>query len=174
MKTNKNKKSPMCRLCSTLGTAILMAIILVCVPFTVPKILGYQAYTVISGSMEPAISVGSLVYVRSREPDKIQAGEVIAYLGGRDTNSVITHRVIENRISDREYITKGDANQTADMNAVAYKHLLGRVEYIVPKLGIIAQFLTSISGKIAIGCIVVAAVILQVAASLLDKKKEED
>lgn len=173
MKTNKNKKSPMCRLCGALGTAILVAIILVCVPFTLPKILGYQAYTVISGSMEPAISVGSLVYVRSQEPEKIQAGEVIAYLGGRDTNSVITHRVVENKIADRKFITKGDANQTTDMNAVTYKHLLGKVEYIVPTLGIIAQFLTSITGKFAAGFMVVAAILLQVTASLLDKKKAE-
>ena len=163
----------MCRLCGALGTAILVAIILVCVPFTLPKIFGYQAYTVISGSMEPTISVGSLVYVRSQEPDKIQEGDVIAYLGGRDSNSVITHRVIENKIADRKYITKGDANQTTDMIAVTYQHLLGKVEYIVPKLGITAQFLTSITGKFAAGCMVVAAIILQVGASLLDKRNEE-
>lgn len=173
MTTNKNKKSPMCRLCGALGTAILVAIIVLCVPFTLPKILGYQAYTVISGSMEPDISVGSLVYVRRQEPDKIQVGEVIAYLGGRDINSVITHRVIENKTADRKFITKGDANQTTDINAVTYEQLLGKVEYIVPKLGIIAQFLTSITGKFAAGCMVVAAIILQVVASLLDKKKEE-
>ena len=159
----------MCRLCSTLGTAILVALILLCIPFALPKIFGYQAYTVISGSMEPAISVGSLVYVKGIEAKDVMSNDIIAFYGGRDTNAVITHRVVENRAEAKEFITKGDANQTVDMNAVMYNHLIGKVEHIVPGLGFIAQFMTSIKGKFAVGCMIVAAVILQFAASLLAK-----
>ena len=171
MKTNKNKKSPMCRLCGTLGTAILVALMLLCIPFALPKALGYQAYTVISGSMEPAISIGSLVYVKGLEPKEVKNDDIIAFYGGRDTNAVITHRVVENKIETKEFVTKGDANQTVDMNAVAYPYLIGKVEHIIPELGFAAQFISSPKGKIAVGCMVVSAVILHFAASLFVKSE---
>ena len=63
MSNKQSKKSPVPAICSVLGTAILIFIILICIPFTIPKFLGGQIYTVISGSMEPEIPVGSLVYV---------------------------------------------------------------------------------------------------------------
>ena len=169
MKTDKSQKSPMCRLCSALGTAILMALILLCIPFTLPRFLGYQAYAVVSGSMEPAISTGSLVYVKGMEPEEVRTGEVIAYYGGRDQNSVITHRVVENRVDEKAFITKGDANRTVDMNAVKYDFLIGRVEFSVPGAGIIAQLMTSTKGKIAAGCMIGLAVILHLLATMLDR-----
>ena len=169
MKTNKNKKSPMCRLCGTLGAAILVVLMLLCIPFALPKVLGYQAYTVISGSMEPAISIGSLLYVKDIEPKEVVEGDIIAFYGGRDTNAVITHRVVENKVEIKEFVTKGDANQTVDMNAVMYHHLIGKVEHVIPELGFVAQFITSPKGKMTAGCMVVAAVILQFVASLLAK-----
>ena len=52
------------RICKIFGTVCLVAVILVCLPLTLPRVFGYEIYTVISGSMEPAISVGSLVYVQ--------------------------------------------------------------------------------------------------------------
>ena len=35
------------------GIILLIAIIAICVPLIVPKTMGYQLYTVVSGSMEP-------------------------------------------------------------------------------------------------------------------------
>lgn len=169
---NKSKKSPVCAVCSTLGTAILIILILLCIPFTVPRLLGYQAYTVISGSMEPSISVGSLVYIKSVDPEAVAAGDVIAFYGGRDSNAIITHRVVENRVIMGEFITKGDANETEDMNPVSYEHFLGRVEMSIPELGVIAQLLTSGEGKIAAGCMIGLAVVLHLLAAVLEKPKK--
>lgn len=170
----KHKKSPVPAICSVLGTAILIFVILLCIPFTIPKIMGGQIYTVISGSMEPAIPVGSLVYVEGIAPEDVQENDVIAFYGGRDANAIITHRVVENRIIMGEFITKGDANQTNDMNPVQYDNLLGRVEWSVPEVGVIAQMLTGMEGKIAAGSMIGLAVILHVIASVLEKNKEND
>ena len=169
----RHKKSPVPAICSVLGTAILIFVILLCIPFTIPKIMGGQIYTVISASMEPAIPVGSLVYVEGIAPEDVQENDVIAFYGGRDANAIITHRVVENRIIMGEFITKGDANQTNDMNPVQYENLLGRVEWSVPEVGVIAQMLTGIEGKIAAGSLIGLAVILHVIAAVLEKKEED-
>jgi len=158
--------------CSTVGTILLVLIILMFVPLTVPKLLGYQPYTVVSGSMEPAIATGSLVYVRDVEPEAVVAKDVIAYYGGRDRDSVITHRVVENNVSDREFITKGDANSANDVTPVPYHNLLGRVEVTIPSLGYVAQLLTIREGKLTmIGMIGVAMVLSLIAAKLNRRRK---
>ena len=159
-------------MCSRLGTGLLALVILICIPMTVPKLFGYRPYTIISGSMEPAIAIGSLVYVRDVEPEAVVAKDVIAYYGGRDRDSVITHRVVENNVSDREFITKGDANSANDVTPVPYHNLLGRVELTIPSLGYAAQLLTIREGKFAmIGVIGVAMVLSLIAAKLNRRRK---
>lgn len=171
MKKKKNKKSPVSVLCSALGTVLLVLLIVMCIPLTLPKLLGYQIYTVVSGSMEPEIPIGSLVLIGEAEPDKIETDEVIAFYGGKDTNAVITHRVVDNRVVMGEFITKGDANQTEDMNPVAYDALIGRVEWSIPVLGGVAQTFTSLYGKVAAASLILLAVILHVVAGIYSSKK---
>lgn len=172
MNKRHSKRSPVPAICSALGTAILIFIILLCLPFTIPKIMGGQIYTVISGSMEPEIPVGSLVYVEGAHPENMEVGDVIAFYGGRDANAIITHRVVENRVIMGEFITKGDANQTNDMNPVDYDNFIGKVEWSLPEVGVIAQILTGREGKIAAGSMIGLAVILHIIASALEKKED--
>lgn len=168
---NRKNRNPVYAICSTLGTVLLIIIILMCIPFTVPKLVGYQAYAVVSGSMEPAIATGSLVYVKATAPEDVMKNEVIAFYGGRDANTVITHRVVENRADAAEFVTKGDANRTEDMNPVSYENLIGRVEFSIPHIGVVAQILTSGRGKLAAVCAIGIALILHLLAGLLDKKQ---
>lgn len=65
--------------CSVLGTLILVSVILVCIPVTVPKLMGYEIYDIVSGSMEPEIPVGSAVYVKAAAPEEVKEGDVIAF-----------------------------------------------------------------------------------------------
>lgn len=69
-------------LCSVLGTLILISVILICIPVTVPKLMGYEIYDIVSGSMEPEIPVGSVVYVKEAAPEEVQEGDVIAFWRG--------------------------------------------------------------------------------------------
>ena len=84
------KKPIAATVCSVVGTILLALVIVVCIPLTVPRIAGYQIYTVISGSMEPAIPTGSLVYVRNTAPSGIEKGDVIAFYGSLENGSIIT------------------------------------------------------------------------------------
>lgn len=87
---------------------------------------------------------GSLVYAKYVEPEEIKAGDIIVFYGGRNGHAVTTHRVVENRRADREFITRGDANADNDMLPRPYESLIGRVELSVPYLG---DFLSLLRGK---------------------------
>ena len=171
LKTKKNRKNPVAAICSALGTLLLIIIVVACLPLTVPKVFGYEMYTVISGSMEPSIPTGSLVYIKDMEPQDVTDGDVIAFYGGHDSNAIITHRVVKNRVVMGEFVTKGDANEKEDMNPIPYMNFLGRVELSIPVVGELAQMLTSMEGKIAAGTLIGVAVILQLLASILDRKR---
>lgn len=132
-------------LCRVLGTVILLAVIAAFLPMTAPQLLGYEVYNVVSGSMEPAIPVGSLILVDATRPEDMVPGDVIAFDSGE---SVITHRVQENRVVEGELITRGDANEEADMEPVLYSSVRGKVVRHVEYLGGVMELLASPVGKI--------------------------
>ena len=171
--SEKKKRSPVAAICSTLGTVLLILLILCCIPLTVPRWMGYEVYTVISGSMEPEIPVGRLVFIGEAQPPEVEAGDVIAYYGGPDSNAVITHRVVENRVIMGEFITKGDANEEQDRNPIDYGEFIGRVKYCVPKLGILAQMLTAFEGKVAAGCMIGLSVVLHLLAAVIEEYRNK-
>lgn len=144
------------------GTVLLVALVLLCLPLTVPRLFGYEVYSVVSGSMEPVIPVGSLLYMKEELPENVEEGDIIAFYGTRDTASIITHRVVENRVVMGEFITRGDANPTEDMTPVPYGNLIGRVVRVIPKAGKAAELLTSSRGKLLAGGMIAAAVLLQI------------
>lgn len=171
MKEQKNNRSPVAALCSALGTLLLIILIVICIPLSVPRIFGVELYTVISGSMEPEIPVGSLVFIEQSEAQDAQPGDVVAFYGARDSAAIITHRVVENHVVTGELITKGDANQTNDMNPVDYDNFIGTVVFDVPGLGAVAQMLTSFEGKVAAAGVIGLAVCLHAIAIIIDNSK---
>ena len=140
---SQKKKNPVATVCSLLGTILLIVLILGCIPLTVPKAFGYNIYT--------------------------QKKDVIAFYGAKDASSIVTHRVVTNKKLSGEFITKGDANQTKDMNPVNYNNYMGKVVLSIPVIGGIAQSLTTGSGKIALFCLIAFILLLEVLGSLLHK-----
>ena len=112
------------------------------------RIVGFTPYAVLSGSMEPAFHVGSLIYVKSVDPEDIKVGDAITFrLSGEDTAA--THRVIEIDRENQCFYTKGDANETPDASPVPYSSVLGMAVFTVPKLGLFSSWLSSAQGKYA-------------------------
>ena len=110
-------------LCNILGVGILIFCILIALPLSVPKFLGYDAYQIVSGSMEPAIPVQSVIYVKQTEGADVQVGDVIAFYSG---SSVVAHRVEENDITNGKFVTKGDANPVSDSVPVRGERIAGK------------------------------------------------
>lgn len=94
---------------------------------TVPMPFGVGAAVVLSGSMEPELSVGDLLIVVAR--DEYAVGDVVVY---RDGNTAVTHRIVA--VRDGEIITRGDANSADDMPITADR-IKGAVAAAVPLVG---------------------------------------
>lgn len=102
-------------------------------------IAGYQIRIVQSGSMEPALKTGSLVLII--ETERYTVGDIITFTTRGETVPT-THRVIEEQLLDGElaYLTKGDANEEADLEPVQQSRVLGKVAFGIPYLGYLIDF----------------------------------
>ena len=85
-----------------------------------------DSYTVMSGSMSPALRPGDLVIVKGEEP--INLGDMVTVESGEFT---YTHRVVEKLEGDLLRL-KGDANEDPDANLVEASQIIGKVVLIFP------------------------------------------
>lgn len=113
----------------------------------------YKVLTVISGSMEPAIKMGSVVVVRPVDDYKI--GDVITFGPYSKTKAPTTHRIYDIKVVEGQpiYITKGDVNNAPDAREVQKKDVLGKVLFSVPYLGFAVDF-----AKKPVGFVLIIAV----------------
>ncbi len=102
-----------------------------------PLLPGWSPQVVLSGSMEPEIPVGSLVYIdRRTKAEEIRAGDVIAYHLGE--KAAVLHRVIRVEKSEGYFTTKGDANQAEDPGEVSFGQYMGKLVFCIPLAGYLA------------------------------------
>ena len=120
----------------------VMLLILSSLALLAPSWFGMQMFSISSGSMEPELPTGSIVYTEAVEPAALQTGDVIVFASGVDSGFV-THRVVRNDVDSEKVTTKGDANDVEDPMPVNYGNIFGRVKWHLPLLG----FLKSRAGK---------------------------
>ena len=51
---------------------MIIVVILLCSLLVLPKVFGFQTYHVISGSMEPALKVVSLIFIQEGDPKEAE------------------------------------------------------------------------------------------------------
>lgn len=146
-------------LCSVIGTLMLLSVILAAAPLTIPQYMGYEIYNVVSGSMEPAIPIGSVIYVKPTEPSELKKGDIIAFQSG---DSVVMHRVVTNKVVEGKITTKGDANDSEDLMEVSYSNLIGIVARHVPILGQVLILFGSSFGRICMICFAACGALLNI------------
>jgi signal peptidase len=127
---------------AALGAALVLA---------VPRLLGWQVVTVMSGSMAPAYAVNAVLAVDHVDPYHVRVGDVIAFEVEKD-RPMVTHRVaaIERDAAGLRFVTKGDANKEADIEPVAASAVHGRVAFGVPYLGLFVRFVHAPAGFVAL------------------------
>lgn len=115
---------------------VLTILVLICGTAIIgPKLFGFTPYIATSGSMEPTIPTGSLVYVNTRAKEADVNDIIMFRVVGTKKVKTVTHRVV-GKISD-EFVTKGDANEEADAKSVSQNQIVGKYAYHIPKLGFI-------------------------------------
>lgn len=103
----------------------------------IPKLFGYNPLVVISGSMEPTLKVGGLLYYEEIDINDFKEKDILVY---ELKDHIISHRVVEHL--DNGFITKGDANNSYDSSIVNDNQVLGRgTNWSIPLLGYYADFI---------------------------------
>ncbi len=107
---------------------------------SLPMPLGFGLTVVLSGSMEPALSVGDMLVVAPQESYEVE--DVVVFQTGR---SAVVHRIIS--INEEGVITRGDANNTED-EPIALESIKGKVIIVIPFVGYIVNLIKTPIGTI--------------------------
>ncbi|MBQ2887924.1 MAG: hypothetical protein IJE29_03255 [Firmicutes bacterium] len=157
-------------------TLLVVIVVILAIALAGVRLVGFQVFSVLSGSMEPTYHVGSLIYVKNVDYTELQGctklaegetvpqgaasfesggqvyladGDVITFM--LDENTVATHRVVEVVPDDENpevlrYRTKGDANNAVDGGLVHYKNVIGSPVFTIPQLGYLANYVQNPPG----------------------------
>ena len=125
-----------------------------------PMPFGWGFSVVLSGSMEPKLSVNDLVIVH--EQDSYAVGDIVVY---QDENILVIHEIIS--INDDEVITKGEANNVAD-KPISAADIKGKATLHISFVGALIRFLKTPVGFILV---IAAAAVLFELPHLQERKK---
>ena len=125
----------------------------------IPMPFGVGLTVVLSGSMEPELSVGDLLIVA--EQDSYTVGEVVVFQEGRIG---VVHRIIE--MDGSTVTTQGDANNASD-EPMDISRIKGKVVLAIPMVGYLVNMIKTP---------VATVIILAAAIFLLERSfhKEQD
>ena len=129
-----------------ISTILVAVILFFAILLVTLKVAGFNLLTVLSGSMEPAYHVGSLIFVKNVDVNTLKENDVITFMADEDT--IVTHRIysVLNEVGDDgsttlKFRTKGDANTATDASLVDYRNVIGTPVLSIPYLGYLANFI---------------------------------
>lgn len=158
-------------ICNVLSTTIIAALLFIAVMMLGPKIFGMSEYVVLSGSMEPTIAVGSIVYDKALDETSLADNDIVTYSVDRDT--LVTHRAVSVDLANRQVITKGDANQTEDEVPVSFDRIVGVHVFHMPYIGYISMYVKTGLGIGVVCGIVVLLILLNAIPGLIEDEEKE-
>lgn len=127
-----------------------------------PMPFGFGMSVVLSGSMEPVLSVNDLVFVL--ESDHYDVGDIVVY---QDGSALVIHRIIS--VDGDEIITMGEAN-TAPDEPITVSAIKGKAIGHIPFVGAVVRFLKTTIGTVLL---IIAAIVLFELPYLQKRKKAE-
>lgn len=159
------------KICNVLSTVVLAVLMVLAAVILVPMIGGYKELVVLSGSMEPTISVGSLVYVKQVDPSQLKVGDVCTYYL-ENGETFVTHRVISTNPEAKTLVTQGDANQAPDGD-IDFEQVYGKVGFHLPYIGYMVTNVKTPVGIMSICGVLMLVIILNFVPAIIDAGEEE-
>ena len=141
-------------------------------------LLKYRLFTVVTGSMEPKYNIGDVLISKDVDPEAIEIGDTVSYLGaeGNFNGKIVTHEVInieKNETGELLFHTKGIANLVQDP-IVNEKQLYGQLVY---KANILSFVYKTISSKLGmLLCVILPLMVIiatEIIATLLESEEEK-
>ncbi len=153
-------------------TGILVALVVAfAILLVVVRVAGIQVYTVVSGSMEPAYHVGSIIYVKSIDASDVKEGDVITFnLKG---SVPATHRVVRIDTENRKFYTKGDNNECEDKSPVNFSDVIGTPVFTIPYIGYAVSFIQSRVGIYTVIGVAALIILISILPGLFDGKEKD-
>lgn len=120
--------------------ALIASVALLLIVSVLPITGNYELMVVQSGSMEPAIKMGSLIIVKPY--DDYEIGDIVTFGDVTKNKTPITHRIHDIKVNEGKilYITKGDANEDPDGKEVLNREVIGKSLFSIPYLGYVVNF----------------------------------
>lgn len=146
------------KICSILTTILMILLAAIAAILIVPSLMGYKSMAVLSGSMEPGIPVGSIIYVGKTDPAELKVGDIVTYQISGET--MVTHRVEAIDYDNRQITTKGDANENADASPVDFTSVVGKASFHLPFIGYISIYAKTPLGIAAVCGVLVVLILL--------------
>ncbi len=155
-----------------LSSAVLIIAVALCLVVTVQTLVngytrffGYSIFRVVTGSMEPTMSVGTVLICKNTDIRDIEPGDIICFRSRESSHYgyIVTHRVasvIDDGKGNIYLESRGDANQSSDPYYVESENLLGRVTWYSKKDGVFNKMLDFLSGKIGFFAIIVIPILI--------------
>ena len=140
---------------------------------------GYQAYTVITGSMNPEIKVGDIIFIKDVECSTLKIGDIVTYEGDKGDlkGLILTHRIIEKNFDEEDhkyhFVTKGDANDISDPE-ITEDNIKGKVVYRSVIFSFVSRLMTHASFYYLLFVAISIYFIYQFLAIILSKDDEDE
>lgn len=116
---------------------IIYILLIIYLLIFVPSIFGHKPLVVISGSMEPVLKVGGILYYEKININEFDEGDILVYT---TKDHIISHRIVN--ITDNGFITKGDVNNAVDVDLVDSQQVLGKgTDWSIPFIGYYADYI---------------------------------
>lgn len=132
---------------SSLIAWVVVAVVGVAILWFSLGLFGFRPILIAGRSMSPAMKLGDIAAVTKIPIESIKVGDVIQY---RTEHGSVIHRVtkIWQKGDNRLFITKGDANDSPDTDPVHPNQILGKVTFVIPKLGWVSIGIKNLIGKL--------------------------
>ena len=130
----------MIKIIKNTGFWLLIALFVLLFATIIAQLFGIHRYLVVSGSMEPNLYAGDIVFVNTNiDFEDVEIGDVIIF---KHKGMNIIHRVIETMtINEKTYFkTKGDANKFDDGFVVSTENFSGKALFHIDRIGYALDF----------------------------------
>ncbi len=137
-----------------------------------PSVFGYSFYYVLTESMEPEIMAGDMILSKSTDPDELQVGDTITYVGAAGVlkDKVITHKIVA--IDDGLFTTQGVANDIPDPQ-ISSSQILAKYVATIPLAGRIFSLINSKLGFILLIVIPLGVLMVNEISNIIKAFKED-
>ena len=108
----------------------------------IPVLWGKRPLVVISGSMEPILKVGGILYYEKINLDDFKKDDILVY---QLNEHIVSHRIVN--ITEYGFETKGDNNTSKDVTKKGKDDIIGIVKIKIPYIGYPSVEIAEIKNK---------------------------